>query len=305
MVLDMSETYTKLFESITRSSIWLEDDQTLRVWVTMLALADRNGYVGASVGGLAAQARVSKEKTEEALAKFLAPDPDSRSKEFEGRRIEVADRGWHILNYERFRDMRDEEARKEYERNRKKEQRAATKEKSRTVQACPAMSPAVTTRHEKSAQAEAEAEADPKREKAPPAPRAPRRKILTPDEIRAFVPPPADQERAKASGLVLEDVLQAWRNNRISKGFRLVDAGPDFETWLAREIRFAKRDKEQGREPPGLREHRATGGRGDEGPAPPRPEHRQLANKAPARLPAAEALKLAGGAIASLVKVTP
>jgi len=122
----MSETFTKLFASITRSSIWLEDDQTLRVWVTMLALADRNGYVGASVGGLAAQARVPVEKTRQALEKFLAPDPDSRSKEFEGRRIEVTDRGWSILNYERFRDMRDEEARKEYERNRKRDQRAAT-----------------------------------------------------------------------------------------------------------------------------------------------------------------------------------
>ncbi len=120
----MSETYTKLFESITRSSIWLEDDQTLRVWVTMLALADRNGYVGASPGGLAALARVPPEKTKEALQKFLSPDPDSRSQEHEGRRIEVSDRGWILLNYDRFRDMRDEEARREYERKRKAAARA-------------------------------------------------------------------------------------------------------------------------------------------------------------------------------------
>ena len=144
IVRDMSETFTKLFSSITRSSIWLEDDQTLRVWVTMLALADRSGYVGASVGGLAALARVPREKTEQALSKFCAPDPDSRSKEFEGRRIEVADRGWNILNYQRFRDMRDEEARKEYERNRKREQRAKSvpdgPAMSRTVHRRPRMS---------------------------------------------------------------------------------------------------------------------------------------------------------------------
>jgi hypothetical protein len=153
----MSETYTKLFSSILRSSIWLEDDQTVRVWVAMLALADRAGYVGASVGGLAAQARVPRDAAERAIEKFLAPDQDSRSKDFEGRRIEVADRGWILLNYERFRDMRDEEARKEYERKRKAEQRAKAKgsvpdspEMSRTVPAC----------HEKSAQAEAEAEAE-------------------------------------------------------------------------------------------------------------------------------------------------
>jgi hypothetical protein len=153
----LSETYTKLFSSILRSSIWLEDDQTVRVWVAMLALADRAGYVGASVGGLAAQARVPRDAAERAIEKFLAPDQDSRSKDFEGRRIEVADRGWILLNYERFRDMRDEEARKEYERKRKAEQRAKAKgsvpdspEMSRTVPAC----------HEKSAQAEAEASAE-------------------------------------------------------------------------------------------------------------------------------------------------
>ena len=119
----MAEAYSKLFASITRSSIWLEDDQTLRVWVTMLALADRHGYVGASEKGLAAQARVSVEKTREALDKFLAPDTDSRSPEWDGRRIEVADRGWTLLNYERFRDMRDEEAKREADRKRQRDHR--------------------------------------------------------------------------------------------------------------------------------------------------------------------------------------
>ena len=123
----MTETFTKLFSSITKSSIWLEDHETLRVWVTMLALADRNGYVGASVGGLAATARVDREKTREALDKFLAPDPDSRSADYDGRRIEVADRGWNILNYQRFRDMRDEESRREYFREQKRKARAKAK----------------------------------------------------------------------------------------------------------------------------------------------------------------------------------
>jgi hypothetical protein len=123
----MSETFTKLFGSITDSTIWAEDHATRLVWITMLAMADRHGYVGASVPGLAHRARVTTEEADAALAKFLAPDPYSRSQEHEGRRIEVADRGWALLNYERFRDMRDEEARKEYERHRKREQRAATR----------------------------------------------------------------------------------------------------------------------------------------------------------------------------------
>jgi hypothetical protein len=158
----MSETYTKLFGSITRSSVWLEDDQTLRVWVTMLALADRHGYVGASLGGLAAIARVDRRKTAEAIDKFLSPDPDSRSRDHEGRRIEVADRGWLVLNYDRFRDLRDEEAHREFERNRKREARKRNNinsgrpdmsQMSHDVPKCPTMSQEV-------AQAEAEAEAE-------------------------------------------------------------------------------------------------------------------------------------------------
>ena len=120
----MSETYAKLFSSILRSSIWAEPLETKIVWITMLALSDRYGYVGASVPGIAQASGVPVHKAAEAIERFLSPDEWSRSKEFDGRRIEVTDRGWTILNYERFRDMRDEEARREYERDRKREQRA-------------------------------------------------------------------------------------------------------------------------------------------------------------------------------------
>lgn len=98
----------------------------------MLALADRNGYVGASVPGLAHAAGVSISDVEAALKKFLSPDPHSRSKEFEGRRIEEADRGWNLLNYARFREMRDDEARREYWRLRQREVRARAKDKDRS-----------------------------------------------------------------------------------------------------------------------------------------------------------------------------
>jgi hypothetical protein len=140
----MSETYSKLFASITDSTIWAEPNTTRIVWITMLAMSDRFGYVGASIPGLANRARVTIEECEAAINSFLSPDPYSRSQENEGRRIEVADRGWILLNYERFRDMRDEEARKEYERNRKREQRAkSTQKMSRNVPRvpkCPAVS---------------------------------------------------------------------------------------------------------------------------------------------------------------------
>lgn len=104
----MAENFTKLFSSITASTVWLEDSDTRIVWVTMLAMADQDGYVGASIPGLASIARVPVEKVLAALEKFKAPDSYSRSKEHEGRRIEEVDRGWVLLNHRTFREHRNE-----------------------------------------------------------------------------------------------------------------------------------------------------------------------------------------------------
>jgi len=109
-------SFTKLFSSITESTIWAEPDHIRIVWITMLAMCDRQGRVYSTIPGLAGRSRVSVEACEEALAKFLSPDKYSRSKEFDGRRIEEIDGGWMLLNYERYRELRDSEADKEKKR---------------------------------------------------------------------------------------------------------------------------------------------------------------------------------------------
>ena len=101
--------YTKLFSSILQSTIWCESSDTRVVWITMLAMADRDGVVEGSVPGLARTAGVDRDDAEAALASFLAPDRDSRTKEHEGRRIEVIDGGWRILNYEKYRERASKE----------------------------------------------------------------------------------------------------------------------------------------------------------------------------------------------------
>jgi hypothetical protein len=50
--------WTKLFSSIVTSSIWIEPNATLRVWVALLATADADGLVEGSVPGFANLARV-------------------------------------------------------------------------------------------------------------------------------------------------------------------------------------------------------------------------------------------------------
>lgn len=111
---DMSMTFTKLFSSITESTVWCEDSDTRVVWVTMLAMADKNGRVFGSVPGLAKNAVVSLEACIIALDKFKSPDEWSRTQDNEGRRIEEIDGGWRLLNHGKYRSLRDEEERKAY-----------------------------------------------------------------------------------------------------------------------------------------------------------------------------------------------
>lgn len=107
--------FTKLFSSIVNSTIWDEDAATRLVWITLLCLSDANGNVEGSIPGLAHQARVSLDETRKALKKLMAPDPDSRSKEHDGRRIEEIDGGWLILNYTKYRKKLSADARREYQ----------------------------------------------------------------------------------------------------------------------------------------------------------------------------------------------
>lgn len=102
--------YVKLFGSILDSTVWRAPPAIKVVWVTMLAMADRDGEVMASVPGLADRARVPRRVCDRALKLFLSPDRDSRTKDDDGRRIKVIDGGWLILNYEKYREKDDAES---------------------------------------------------------------------------------------------------------------------------------------------------------------------------------------------------
>lgn len=116
--------YTKLFSSILASSVWCEDDKTRLVWITMLAMADKDGVVEAAVPGLANTARVTVEDVLAALEKFKAPDPYSRSKDFDGRRIEDVRGGWKLLNHSFYRAKMGKEEMREYKAAKQREYRA-------------------------------------------------------------------------------------------------------------------------------------------------------------------------------------
>ncbi len=132
----MSTGFTKLFGSILDSSVWEEEDRTRLVWIALMAMADRDGVVHASLPGLARRARVPREDTEAALEKFLAPDPDSRTPDHEGRRIEVVRGGWRLLNHAEYRRRQSDEDRREKaadRQRRKREREKKSRQESRPV----------------------------------------------------------------------------------------------------------------------------------------------------------------------------
>lgn len=96
--------FTKLFASITESSVWGEDDKTLRVWIAMLARANSSGFVAASVPGFAHLCHMKVHELQKALKRLSAPDPHSRTPDHEGRRIEAVAGGWLVLNYVAYRN---------------------------------------------------------------------------------------------------------------------------------------------------------------------------------------------------------
>lgn len=154
----MSMTFTKLFSSITASTIWAARDQTRIVWITMLAMADQHGRVWASIPGLSNIARVPIEACEEALAELMAPDKYSRTKDHDGRRVEEIDGGWRLLNHAKYRAIRDEESIKESKRRYINARRQA--ERSSTVEPVEQCRTAVE-RCRANTEAEAEAEVIP------------------------------------------------------------------------------------------------------------------------------------------------
>lgn len=104
--------FTKLDANIITSSIWLQDDATLRVWIGLLALADADGFVSGSIPGLANIFRVTVAEVESAIKTFESPDAYSRTKDNDGRRIEPIDGGWLLLNHAKYRARRDPEIRR-------------------------------------------------------------------------------------------------------------------------------------------------------------------------------------------------
>lgn len=128
--------YAKVHGSILRSTVWVGASKEVRLtWLTMLILADGEGYVASSVPGLAKEAGVTIEECEQALEVFRSPDKYSRTKDYEGRRIVDTDGGWLVLNHAKYRDYKTLEQVKNAERQARFKARTRARKSSVSVSA--------------------------------------------------------------------------------------------------------------------------------------------------------------------------
>ena len=108
----MSQGFVKIYgDRLIRSSLWDEIWQARLVFLGMLALAGPDGLVAVgTIKGLARLLNLPVPDVESGLAVLAAPDPDSGSPDHSGIRVMRVDeddvRGWRIVNYTKYREMR-------------------------------------------------------------------------------------------------------------------------------------------------------------------------------------------------------
>lgn len=103
------EGFFKVSRRILKSSLWYEPGDVVKVFLTLLSLSQepagpRNGVVLVARRQLAAQCFLSEDVLDACIEKLSSPDPQSRTSMDGGRRIEVLQNGFRVLNYGLYHD---------------------------------------------------------------------------------------------------------------------------------------------------------------------------------------------------------
>jgi hypothetical protein len=119
--------FAKVFAQIFDSSI--AEDHTIRhVFMDLLVLADVDGVIDMTKEAISRRTNVPLEIITKSIDVLCAPDVASRSKDEDGRRLMPIDSrrpwGWQVVNYHRYRGMKDEESRRAYYRDYRRQERA-------------------------------------------------------------------------------------------------------------------------------------------------------------------------------------
>ena len=149
-------------------------------FIMLLAIADPTGRVVGTDVAIARRLNMPLDSFVNSVKQLGQPDPDSNSKEEEGRRVIPSDseRGYQLVNYIKYRNLKDEEEKREYMREymRKRREDEALRKTCKTVLT------------DVKNVTQAEAEADPEEDKNTSTPQTPPAKPQrTSDELPEFL----------------------------------------------------------------------------------------------------------------------
>lgn len=187
--------YGKLFQSTFAGSMMAAGAEVFAVWAYVIAHTNKTSRVELNPRLLAAVIGSTPDRMQAAIDALCQPDSQSRSKDADGRRLvrEGQYQFW-VVNHSHYRNIRNEEERREYNRQKKREERARkAQDVKRDVNDMSAVS----------AHTEADTEEEANTEFNPPNPPASGRE--PPPE-----PPPATSRRKKPLTTAAEVPLPDW-----------------------------------------------------------------------------------------------
>jgi hypothetical protein len=121
--------FIKLYARITESSLMEQPVEVRYTFLMLLAIADPTGRVVGTDVAIARRINLPLEDFVKSVKTLREPDPDSNSKDEEGRRIVPSDgeRGYQLVNFAKYRNLKDEDEKREYMRTYMRKRREAEK----------------------------------------------------------------------------------------------------------------------------------------------------------------------------------
>ena len=121
--------FSKIFSTMWGGSLYGRFEASA-VFMVLLSLANREGEVDMTPEAIAGTTGWPLDFIKQGIAELASPDPRSRTPDEHGRRITLIDEhrewGWHLTNYQKYRDEMRSQERREYLREAKRKERLST-----------------------------------------------------------------------------------------------------------------------------------------------------------------------------------
>jgi len=124
--------YGKIWKSMFEGSLYDAGWEAIFTFMILITFANKEGEVNITISALSGKTNVPQKILKKGIEVLSAPDEETRTPAFDGRRIIPIDSdrswGWKIVNYEKYAKARDIAAVRQYWAEEKRAKKLAEKE---------------------------------------------------------------------------------------------------------------------------------------------------------------------------------